>query len=180
MKQLLQRSSLIVFLLLVCRQAMAGSFIDGIEGVHVERSSGTYYPCEDCDAVPIDYSTDCLAIKKKSDKIAHVFLRIVGANYHLCDIGENFVIRKDSLFHSDHDDVAKDQPQLKTDGIYIFKRQNNVVFKLQPESLYHHYCGIDDYINGLSIDLDSMRVPWKKGARPSKGPMDLEKYCPKR
>ncbi|HEY8094592.1 MAG TPA: hypothetical protein VIE65_00665 [Methylobacter sp.] len=185
MKYLIQKSSLIVMLSLVCQPVMAGNFIDDIEGVYVEKGSATFYPCApaepDCHLVPMEDSTNCVVIKKESDKIAHVFLNFVGENGHSCtiDAEENFEIRKDSLFFSDHDEVAEDQPQLKTDGIYVFKKQKNISFKVQPDSLADFYCGIIDYLNGYSISTTSRHVPWKEGVAPPKDAKSIDKYCPK-
>jgi hypothetical protein len=181
MKRLFQISLVFILPLAACTKAAPEKFIDQIEGVYVVKGAATVPECEGCDPAPVKDATDCVVIKKQSDKIAHVFLNLVGENGHSCSIDseENFVINKDSLFFSDHDEVAKDQPQLKTDGIYVFKNGNSLTFKVQPQSLDNLYCGVSMGIDGYSISTASRQIPWKKGVALPNDPKQLDKYCPK-
>lgn len=174
-----------LLLLLTWHLARAASFIDEIEGVYVEKGDATIYPCQGCDLEPMKDATNCVVIKKESDKIARVYLNVVGENGHSCIIETEyaFEIRNDSLFHSDYDfeePFRKDegQPRLKTDGVYVFKDKDNIVFQVQPDRGFDFHCGITDYLDGYTISTALKSVPWKNGG-PSKPLNQLDRYCPK-
>lgn len=125
---------LIAIMLLFTTSIMANNLIDEIEGVYVIPGKATYQRCRDCAWEPVKNATDCLVIKKITNKTVSIFMSTIQARGHSCTIEEDYIFTvngENELFFQD-----KDMPlEKKSDGIYVIKNRDSIRFSIQPQKI---------------------------------------------
>lgn len=182
MNALLQKWITFLSMLFLVNVSIAGAknVLDEIEGVYVAPGNAKYQKCQDCEWVPVEHATDCLVIKKLSNKTASVYLRTVQSIGHSCTIEEDytFIVKGNALFFQDKEmQLEKD-----SDGIYVIKDKGKIKFNVQPRRVESMYmgCGSSASLEGLTFKLSQRRTSWIKQNKEliTYNKFNLSQYCP--